>query len=163
MFYGNQNMSLRLDSRDSSPIYLQIAAAVRRAIAAGEIASGDRLPPARALADSLGVNMHTVLRGLAELEREGLVSMRRGRGITVTADAPSRAHLHELLRHAAVEAHRIGIAPADLAVLLKQQIDGVAGRSSRKLGQSSQHVGGPPVGQPAGRAGQSEGDDLHGR
>lgn len=113
-------MLLRLDARDQSPIYLQIAASVRRALAAGEISTGDRLPPARTLAGTLGVNVHTVLRGYAELEREGLVTMRRGRGVEVCAETPSRAYLHDLLRQTADEARRLGASRADVIAKLEE-------------------------------------------
>src|SRR5438132_12778327 len=70
----------------SSPIGLhdQAAAALRRAIADGEIGPGDRLPPARDLAAVMAINTNTVLRALRELRDEGLLEFRRGRGVTVT-------------------------------------------------------------------------------
>jgi DNA-binding transcriptional regulator YhcF (GntR family) len=111
---------LRLDDRDDAPLYLQIAGAVRGAIANGELAPGERLPPARALAASLGVNMHTVLRGYAELEREELVTLRRGRGVTVSDTSPSRAHLFELVRELAREARRLGVATEEVVALLRE-------------------------------------------
>lgn len=89
-------MLLRLDQDDDQPLYLRIGRAVRRGLAEGEIASGDRLPAARALAEELGVNMHTVLRAYADLRDEGLIELRRGRGAIVleTADAATeRARL----------------------------------------------------------------------
>jgi DNA-binding transcriptional regulator YhcF (GntR family) len=113
-------MLLRLDDRDDVPLYLQIAASVRGAIANGELAPGDRLPAARTLAASLGVNMHTVLRGYAELEQEGLVSLRRGRGVMVTAESPGRARLLELVREVGREARRLGIAPDEVEALLRE-------------------------------------------
>lgn len=72
-----------------SPVGLadQIAAAIRAQIAAGSLAAGDRLPPARELARGLDVNMHTVLRAFAALQSEGLVEVRRGRGAQVTESA----------------------------------------------------------------------------
>jgi DNA-binding transcriptional regulator YhcF (GntR family) len=113
-------MLLRLDDRDDVPLYQQIAASVRRAIANGELTPGDRLPAARALAESLGVNMHTALRGYAELEREGLVSLRRGRGVLVTAASPGRARLLELVREVGVEARRLGVPPDEVEALLRE-------------------------------------------
>lgn len=111
-------MLLRLNDQDRSPLYQQIAASVRRAVADGELSPGDRLPPARELASSLGVNMHTVLRGYAELEREGLVHMRRSRGVTVSATSTARAGLHELARQLFDEARRLGMDADEVVAMV---------------------------------------------
>jgi GntR family transcriptional regulator len=111
-------MFLQLDEADSAPLYHQIAGAVRRALVEGELRAGERLPPARSLAETLGVNMHTVLRGYAELEREGLVRMRRGQGVTVCGKAPGRARLHELARQLVREAGRAGVGRDELLQII---------------------------------------------
>lgn len=113
-------MLLRLNHGDASPLYQQIAAAVRRAVADGELAPGERLPPARELAGSLEVNVHTVLRGIAELEREGLVRVRRGRGVTVCTDSAGRARLQQLLREVVDEASRLGVGESELIASLRE-------------------------------------------
>lgn len=80
-------MLIRIDARASEAIYLQIVRQVRQAIASGDLAAGDRLPAARDLAQSLEVNMHTVLRAFAELREAGVIDVRRGRGAVVLAPA----------------------------------------------------------------------------
>ncbi|MCE9681302.1 PLP-dependent aminotransferase family protein [Halomonas alkalisoli] len=65
------------------PRYRGIADAIARAIQAGELAPGQRLPPQRRLADSLGVTVGTVTRGYAEAERQGWVTARIGSGTYV--------------------------------------------------------------------------------
>src|ERR1700691_3937373 len=79
-------MSFR--DNDGSPLYSQVAAELRREIADGEIRPGERLPPARDMAAVLGVNQNTMFRALRQLRDEGLLEFRRGRGISVTGDAP---------------------------------------------------------------------------
>jgi GntR family transcriptional regulator len=70
--------------RDAPPqLHEQVAAELRRAIADGEAAPGEKLPPARDLAAVLEVNTNTVLRALRLLRDEGLLEFRRGRRITV--------------------------------------------------------------------------------
>jgi GntR family transcriptional regulator len=76
-------ISAPVDHSDPTPLHEQVAAAIRRAIADGEAAPGDRLPPARDLAAVLRVNKNTVLRALRLLRDDGLLEFRRGRGITV--------------------------------------------------------------------------------
>ena len=76
-------MLLSLDLSDQRPLHEQAADAIRHAIATGEVAPGDRLPPARDLAAALQINSNTVLRALRQLRAEGLLEFRRGRGVTV--------------------------------------------------------------------------------
>lgn len=94
-------MLIRIDPTSPLALSEQVAAAVRRAIAEGQLNAGERLPPAREVAGSLGINMHTVLRGYQRLRDEGLLELRRGRGAVLTAAATSsRAQLIERTRPA---------------------------------------------------------------
>ena len=81
-------MLIRITPQAPEPIYLQIAREVRRALSAGQLSTGDRLPAARELASSLDVNMHTVLRAYADLRDDGVIELRRGRG-AVVVQAPT--------------------------------------------------------------------------
>jgi len=104
-----------------SPVALheQVAAAVRRAIADGEVGAGERMPPARDLAAVLGVNPNTVLRALRGLRDEGLLEFRRGRGITVTGLAPQRSAVIAKARELAAVARRHGYQPQEVAEILR--------------------------------------------
>ncbi len=113
-------MLFKVDPASSEPLYQQIAAQVRGAIGKGSLDAGDRLPPARELADRLGVNMHTVLRAYGDLRNEGLVEMRRRRGVVVRASADSRARLMTLARDLAREASRQGVTKTELRRLLEE-------------------------------------------
>ena len=75
------------------PLYLALAEAVARDIAAGRLKPGQRLPTHRDLADDIGVNVSTVTRGYKEAERRGLLSGTVGRGTFVAADAAAGASL----------------------------------------------------------------------
>ena len=87
-----------LIAEGSDPIYTQVAAELRRSIAEGEAKPGERLPPARDLAAVLGVNQNTVYRALRQLRDEGLLEFRRGRGITVSGEAPGLSEIVERCR-----------------------------------------------------------------
>jgi GntR family transcriptional regulator len=80
---------VKVDRDAPVQLHEQVAGEIRRAIADGQAKSGERLPPARDLAEVLGVNTNTVLRALRDLRDEGLLEFRRGRGITV-AGTPGR-------------------------------------------------------------------------
>ncbi|MEW2582754.1 GntR family transcriptional regulator [Streptomyces virginiae] len=113
-------MLLRLNTADHRPLHEQVAAAVRRAIAEGECAPGDRLPPARDLSQALGVNTNTVLRGLRALRDEGLLEFRRGRGVTVAGGADRRSRLLERVRELVADGARLGYGKADLIEMIKE-------------------------------------------
>ena len=82
---------MEVDPRSHVPIYLQIANAIRRSVAAGVYRPGEALPSLRALALQAHVNPNTVQRAYDELSREGLIYTLRGKGLFVaeqgTADA----------------------------------------------------------------------------
>ncbi|MFK8910927.1 GntR family transcriptional regulator [Streptomyces sp. YS-3] len=114
-------MLFRVDPGSPVPLGDQIAASVRRAIAEGTVEPGERLPAARALADSLGVNVHTVLRGYQRLREEGLIELRRGRGAVVvdTTSSRARAGLLVRVRELAEEARRLGLSEDELLALVR--------------------------------------------
>lgn len=110
-------ISVKVNKEDPTDLYQQVAAEIRRAIADGEAAPGERLPPARDMAAVLGVNANTVLRALRELRDEGLVEFRRGRGIRVAAE-PDRAEVVTRARELVALAHRNGYATDELLALI---------------------------------------------
>ncbi|MFJ8769652.1 GntR family transcriptional regulator [Streptomyces clavifer] len=114
-------MLLRIEPNSAVPLGDQIAAGVRRAVADGEVAPGDRLPAARALADSLGINIHTVLRGYQRLRDEGMIELRRGRGAMVL-DAPgtrARARLLERVETLVTDARDLGLTDEEVLALVR--------------------------------------------
>ncbi|WP_226629251.1 PLP-dependent aminotransferase family protein [Alloyangia pacifica] len=73
------------------PRYLAIADAIARDIEQGLLGSGDRLPPQRRLAASLGIDFTTVSRAYAEAQARGLVDSHVGRGTFVAERAAAPA------------------------------------------------------------------------
>lgn len=113
-------MLVRIDPSSSAPIYAQIAATVRREVAEGRTGAGERLPAARDLADALGVNLHTVLRGYQQLRDEGLIELRRGRGAVVSAGAATLAGPLQALGDYIEAARRAGLSAAEAAALVEE-------------------------------------------
>jgi DNA-binding transcriptional regulator YhcF (GntR family) len=114
-------MLIKFEPNDTTPLYHQIATAVRRAIREGDISEGDRLPATRDLATSLGVNMHTVVRAYGILRDEGLLEMRRGRGATVTPGGTAAAGVTDLVKELAAEAHRQGFELDELNDMITKE------------------------------------------
>ncbi|GAA0336259.1 GntR family transcriptional regulator [Streptomyces blastmyceticus] len=108
----------------SSPVSLaeQIAGSVRRALAEGTLRRGERLPAARALARTLDVNMHTVLRGYQILREEQLIELRPGRGAVVSATTFNRAPLVEACQQFVHLARKAGLPEPDILHMVKAQI-----------------------------------------
>ena len=117
-------MLIRIDPTRDEPVFGQIAASVRSEIFAGRVAAGERLPAAKQIAASLGVNQHTVLHAYQLLRDEGLVDMRPGRGAVVTAVAHGAAALSDDIRALVDKATAAGITPEMLANLVRDSHHG---------------------------------------
>lgn len=100
----DRTVLIRLDPTRPTPLFEQLASAVRAAIIDGRVIGGERLPAARDLAGDLGVNMHTVLRAYRVLRDEGLIELHRGRGAVVAVRIGGHAALagaiHDLVDEA---------------------------------------------------------------
>src|ERR1700742_1090549 len=88
-----------VDARGAVPPYVQLIQQVRHAVRLGVLREGDQLPTVKEVAAMVAVNPNTVLKAYRELEYEGLVEARRGRGPFVPA-SPGRATVgvHQELR-----------------------------------------------------------------
>jgi len=73
-------------------LYQEIAEALRRRIASGELGPGDKLPPVREMARQWGCTPGTVSRAYTQLGQEGLVVGHRGGGTRVTPNALQPEH-----------------------------------------------------------------------
>jgi GntR family transcriptional regulator len=117
-----------IDPRNPIPLYDQIAARIRLAVASGDLAEGDALPSVRHLAARLRINPATVVQAYRMLEREGFVEMRQGSGTYVrNVSSDRRKQTREdqaarLARDLLAEAARLGIAGTDVARALQREI-----------------------------------------
>jgi len=88
-----------LDPRSGVATYLQIVQQVKDALRLGTIDVGDQLPTVREVVADLAVNPNTVAKAYRDLEREGLVVARQGRGTFVASTlAPASLRHHDALR-----------------------------------------------------------------
>jgi GntR family transcriptional regulator len=120
---------ISIDPADARPIYVQIMDEVKRALVLGTVKPDDPLPSVRQLASELRVNPNTVQQAYRELERDGLVYVRRGQGTFVAEEGAVRTEterrkLAEVVAERALrEAYRSGLSAADLVEAIRD-VDG---------------------------------------
>lgn len=118
----------QIDPRSPTPLYAQIAARLKLAVAAGELRPGEALPSVRQLAARLRVNPATVVQAYRDLEGEGFVEMRQGAGTFVRDVAPDRRAAERagqavlLVRHMLQQAGQLGVSPRELAEAIRQEL-----------------------------------------
>jgi GntR family transcriptional regulator len=113
-----------INTSDPRPIYVQIMDEVRRALVVGTLAAEDPLPSVRQLAADLRLNPNTVAQAYRELERDGVVYVRRGQGTFVAERASATDERRSLARDVAgralLDAHRHGIGAEELIEAIRQ-------------------------------------------
>lgn len=90
-----------ISQTDKRPMYLQIMEQMKQRIAVGDWAAGHAIPSIRQLAADIGVSVITVKRAYLELEHEGVIVTRQGKGCFVASDSDvgTRIREQELARH----------------------------------------------------------------
>jgi GntR family transcriptional regulator len=115
-------MFVLIDPATVTPVFAQIAESIATQIATGTVATGERLPSAKELAESIGVNFHTVLRAYQELRNDGQIELRRGRGAVVVG-VPTADGVRVAVAQAAVEAKAAGIPIGTLLALVRKEYE----------------------------------------
>lgn len=133
-------MLVTLDPRDARPLYLQIMDEVRRALVVGTLRPEEPLPSVRELAAQLVVNPRTVLQAYQELEREGVVYVRRGQGTFIApgVQADRRAVARDVARRALLEARRNALSVDELLAAIQQAAEDEAELSSASASAGNQ-------------------------
>ena len=91
-------MFIEVDFDSDEAIYIQLCNQIIMGIATSVIHEGDSLPSVRQLADTIGVNMHTVNKAYSVLKREGYISLDKRRGAVISLDADKIEQLEEMRR-----------------------------------------------------------------
>src|ERR1700709_963654 len=109
------------------PIYVQLREQVLALVGRGVLKRGTQLPTMRQVAVALKIDLNTVQRAYAELERDGVLTKLRGVGTFVTDNAPpprnSRRVVQDFAFQVAAQARGQGIALDDLAEALAKLAD----------------------------------------
>lgn len=117
-----------ISQADPRPLYLQVIEQIQRRVAVGDLPPGTELPSIRQLASELQVSVITIKRAYLELERDGIITTRQGKG-SVVADRPdlqSNIQVRELQTHlarAADLALLLGLSPTQLQQRLAEAVE----------------------------------------
>lgn len=115
-------MFVLIDPTLPTPVFAQIVASVSTEIATGALTTGERLPPARQLAETLGINVHTVLHAYQVLRDDGLIELRRGRGAVVVGASATQS-FNGAVSRVAGEAKAAGIPLSTLIALIRKEYE----------------------------------------
>lgn len=91
-------MIIEIDFNSDEALYLQLRNQIILGIATSQFQEGDSLPSVRQLADSIGINMHTVNKAYTVLKQEGYVKVDRRRGAVIAVDIDRMQTMKELKR-----------------------------------------------------------------
>ena len=89
-------MIIEIDFNSTEAIYIQLRNQIVYGIATARFKEGDSLPSVRALAEEIGINMHTVNKAYTVLRQEGFVQMDRRRGAVIAGNADKLMALGEI-------------------------------------------------------------------
>ena len=89
-------MLIEIDFNSDEAIYMQLRNQIIMGIAASVYQEGDSLPSVRQLAETIGVNMHTVNKAYTVLKQEGYIQLDRRRGAVICLDADKIETLNKL-------------------------------------------------------------------
>ena len=79
-------MVIEIDFNSDEAIYVPLRNQIILGIATSRLQEGDPLPSVRQLADTIGINMHTVNKAYSLLRQEGFVTIDRRRGAIIAVD-----------------------------------------------------------------------------
>ena len=93
---GLMIMVIEIDFNSDEAIYVQLMNQIIMGIATSRLQEGDPLPSVRQLADTIGINMHTVNKAYSLLRQEGFVTIDRRRGAIIAIDVDKMKALEEM-------------------------------------------------------------------
>jgi len=89
-------MILEVDFNSEEALYIQLRNQIIVGIATNRLKEGESLPSVRQLAESIGINMHTVNKAYTVLKQEGFVKVDRRRGAVIAIDADRISDLEQM-------------------------------------------------------------------
>lgn len=92
-------MVIEIDFNSEEAIYIQLTNQIIMGIATARLREGDVLPSVRQLADTIGINMHTVNKAYGLLRQQGFVTIDRRHGAMISVDINKIKALEEMKQH----------------------------------------------------------------
>ena len=89
-------MLIEIDFNSDEAIYVQLCNQIIMGIATDQLKIGETLPSVRQLADTVGINMHTVNKAYSVLRQEGFVTIDRRKGAVISIDENKIRALEEM-------------------------------------------------------------------
>ena len=127
-------MLFHVNPSSGVPIYLQLEAQVKSAVATGALQRGAPLPPVRKVASQLAINPNTVSRAYQNLEREGVIATAAGGGSHVTDNGPGLLkseklrRLQPIVRQLAVEGRHLRLSQEDILKAVQEELESLGER-----------------------------------
>lgn len=126
LFFFTKGMSnymrIELDFSSEKPIYEQLYEAIIKAMAIRELTPNESLPSVRALAEEIGINLHTVNKAYNLLKDEGYITIDRRKGaivnkLPIASSSVHQAALNDALSVLTAKAHLMGMDEAEFSKL----------------------------------------------
>ena len=87
---------IEINFNSDEAIYMQLTNQIIMGIATSKLQEGDPLPSVRQMADTIGINMHTVNKAYAVLKQEGFLRLDRRRGAVIALDMDKLRTMEEM-------------------------------------------------------------------
>ena len=87
---------IQIDFNSDEALYIQLRNQIILGIATSRLQEGDTLPSVRQMAETIGINMHTVNKAYSVLRQEGLLCIDRRRGAVIRINADKLYAMEEL-------------------------------------------------------------------
>jgi len=132
-------MWIQIRPGSDEPIYQQVIEQISKAIARGDLVSGDKLPAVRKLASELVINPNTVARAYSQLEQGGLVVTKTGSGTFVSdpklrqTDAADINALTVRMDTLITRGLNLGIEPRELTDLFDKRLAKFTKTSDKRM------------------------------
>ena len=110
-------MILEVDFNSEEALYIQLRNQIIVGIATNRLKEGESLPSVRQLAESIGINMHTVNKAYTVLKQEGFVKVDRRRGAVIAIDADRISDLEQMR-----ESLRVSLARASCRNISREEV-----------------------------------------